>query len=260
MSIYFLENKYTNTYYRIISRAQSREKPNTYTEKHHIIPRSLGGSNSKDNLAALTAKEHFVCHHLLIRMVEGDHKRKMVHALNGMCRKYSNQERYIPSATVYAQIREYFGSIMKNRIVSPETRAKISASKKGKKLSPETRAKISSGQIGRPPTNKGQKHSPETRAKMSAVRKGKKKAPFTPEHCANISAAKKQKTIVNQRSYSQGSGQIPQSHRPIDAKSTCSHEPFAFGGLWCNLCKLDVELGVWVLQLHSAPTPRTPLS
>ena len=36
-----------------------------YIEFHHIVPRSLGGSNDKTNLVALTAKEHFVAHHLL---------------------------------------------------------------------------------------------------------------------------------------------------------------------------------------------------
>ena len=40
----------------------------TYTEKHHIIPRSLGGSNDIDNLVRLTAKQHFICHKLLTKM------------------------------------------------------------------------------------------------------------------------------------------------------------------------------------------------
>lgn len=36
-----------------------------YTEAHHIIPKSLGGSNAKENLVLFTAKEHFVAHKLL---------------------------------------------------------------------------------------------------------------------------------------------------------------------------------------------------
>ena len=36
-----------------------------YTEKHHIIPKSLGGSNCADNMIQLTAREHFVAHWLL---------------------------------------------------------------------------------------------------------------------------------------------------------------------------------------------------
>ena len=36
-----------------------------YKEKHHIIPRCLGGSNSKDNLIDLYPSEHFIAHKLL---------------------------------------------------------------------------------------------------------------------------------------------------------------------------------------------------
>ena len=59
----YLHNKYTITYYNIIAQAQSRTL-DCYTENHHIIPKSLGGSNDSDNLVALTAREHFLCHWL----------------------------------------------------------------------------------------------------------------------------------------------------------------------------------------------------
>lgn len=36
-----------------------------YHESHHIIPRCLGGGNSKDNLVLFTAREHFIAHWLL---------------------------------------------------------------------------------------------------------------------------------------------------------------------------------------------------
>lgn len=39
-----------------------------YTERHHIIPRSFGGTDDTDNIVALTAREHFLCHWLLIKM------------------------------------------------------------------------------------------------------------------------------------------------------------------------------------------------
>ena len=65
----FLENKYTKCYYKIIDRALSREiDSKKYYEKHHIVPKSLGGDNSKSNLVYLSAKEHFVCHLLLTKM------------------------------------------------------------------------------------------------------------------------------------------------------------------------------------------------
>lgn len=61
----FIDNKYTHWYYSIVNAAVSRATPTYYTEKHHIVPRSLGGNNSASNLVKLTAKEHFVCHRLL---------------------------------------------------------------------------------------------------------------------------------------------------------------------------------------------------
>ena len=59
----FKDTKYTRVYYRIIEAARSRATTG-YTERHHIVPRCLGGSNEPDNIIALTAREHFVCHRL----------------------------------------------------------------------------------------------------------------------------------------------------------------------------------------------------
>ena len=67
----FIDNKYTKWYYNIINNAFARTNNTTYTESHHIIPKSLGGSNNPDNLINLTAKEHYICHRLLPRMLVG---------------------------------------------------------------------------------------------------------------------------------------------------------------------------------------------
>lgn len=39
-----------------------------YTENHHIIPKCFGGTNEKDNLVRLTAREHFLVHRLLAKI------------------------------------------------------------------------------------------------------------------------------------------------------------------------------------------------
>lgn len=54
-----------------------------YTETHHILPKSLGGSNDKSNLIQLTAKEHFLAHRILAKI----HGGKMWAALSYMTRK-----------------------------------------------------------------------------------------------------------------------------------------------------------------------------
>jgi len=86
----YLNNKYTKTYYRLIEKCQNRPKPDCYTEKHHIIPKckAFGGNNSKENLVCLTFKEHWTCHHLLMKMCKTpQQKRSMYYAFNRMGQK-----------------------------------------------------------------------------------------------------------------------------------------------------------------------------
>lgn len=59
---------YQLIYSKLISKAQSRGKPEERFEKHHIIPSSLGGSNNKANLVCLTLREHYIAHILLFKI------------------------------------------------------------------------------------------------------------------------------------------------------------------------------------------------
>lgn len=78
----FIANRYTRIYFSIIENARLRVLPkDQYKETHHIIPRSMGGDDSSDNLVDLTAREHFICHKLLVRMTKGESKGKMAFAL-----------------------------------------------------------------------------------------------------------------------------------------------------------------------------------
>jgi hypothetical protein len=52
---------YKRIYDQLIARSQNR-MTHGYTEKHHIVPRSMGGTNKKSNIAILTAREHFIAH------------------------------------------------------------------------------------------------------------------------------------------------------------------------------------------------------
>lgn len=53
----------------------------------------MGGSNSNDNLISLTAREHYIVHMLLVKMVEGDHISKMAFAFRMMNVRAKNQDR-----------------------------------------------------------------------------------------------------------------------------------------------------------------------
>ena len=83
--------KYHRHYQSLIESARNRTLPSdTYTESHHIIPRSLGGSDDKNNLVDLTAREHYIAHLLLSKIHGGEQKRKMLAAvlLMGAIKRY----------------------------------------------------------------------------------------------------------------------------------------------------------------------------
>lgn len=64
---------YSRHYLKLITKAMNRENvPCEYTERHHIIPRCVGGDDSPYNIISLTAREHYIAHHLLHRMVPED--------------------------------------------------------------------------------------------------------------------------------------------------------------------------------------------
>jgi hypothetical protein len=115
----YLDNKYSNWYYSIISNAknQPRRKNNgIYYENHHIIPKSCGGSNDPKNLVILLPKEHFIVHHLLTKMMrDSKHKAKMVFALLMMCKRSlkHHDKRYLPPAKLYDRARKAHSESMK---------------------------------------------------------------------------------------------------------------------------------------------------
>jgi 5-methylcytosine-specific restriction endonuclease McrA len=60
----FINNKYKKWHDSIIDRAKNRVL-SCYVERHHIIPRSCGGSDDKFNLVSLTVLENillFICY------------------------------------------------------------------------------------------------------------------------------------------------------------------------------------------------------
>jgi len=186
----FIKNKYNKWYYQIIQRATNR-KLEGYVETHHIIPKSLAGSNDTTNLVTLTAREHFICHLLLVKMTEGEFKAKMIHALSMMIANNKNQQRqYKITSRIFDKLKNDLSKIMKekwtydkrkeisermsgennpffgknhtfetkeklsNRIISDQTKELISISQK-------ERFKTEAG------TFLGRKHSDATRQKMS---------------------------------------------------------------------------------------------
>jgi len=112
-------------YENIVQKAKSENRQKgegTYYEKHHILPRCLGGDNKMDNLVLLTAKEHFICHKLLTKLYPKE--RGINLALFAMVNFQNNSRvnhiKY--TARDYAYSKELHNSIP----VSEETRKKLS--------------------------------------------------------------------------------------------------------------------------------------
>lgn len=99
----FIQNKYFKCYYSIVNQAKSRTSPEKF-EKHHIIPKSLGGDNSDNNLVNLTLREHFICHLLLTRMTRGNDKTKMFYAVWRMCNSKKNDYKVTSRTYEHAKI------------------------------------------------------------------------------------------------------------------------------------------------------------
>lgn len=149
----FIENKYYKWYHSIINSAKN-EKTIDYTEKHHIIPKSLGGNNSKQNLVILTARQHYICHWLLTKFVEKQFRFKMYSAFNRM--NFKNKtgvvDNFYFNSRAYEfnkiQFSKYMSEFQKHYKKTKEHIEKIASKLRGRPLSEEARLNISKAKIG----------------------------------------------------------------------------------------------------------------
>jgi len=104
---------YKKLYDQIIEKRQKDPINEGYSEKHHIKPKSLGGSDNLDNLVELSAREHFLCHYLLAKMYKRGSFEwyKMNHAFMMMKSSSEEQKRYFNSR-LYEALKSDFSSIM----------------------------------------------------------------------------------------------------------------------------------------------------
>jgi hypothetical protein len=156
---------YLRCYNILVERAQDRGRPTGYYEKHHILPRCMGGKNTKDNIVYLTAKEHFLCHKFLVRIFP-EVKRNW-YALIAMGRISEFKSR------IFSSEREKAAEMRRGFKYSDKSKKQMSNSAKRR----GTQKNSVATQFGKKePWNKGLKnwrpgyvHSPETRAKMTAA-------------------------------------------------------------------------------------------
>jgi hypothetical protein len=172
-----IQNKYKQWHDNIIARGKNRILTG-YKEKHYIIPKSLGGNNSKDNLVELTAREHFIVHMLLCKFTIGQAKMKMSYGFHAMC-SFKNARRYNKvNSRLVEKIRSNFKFTKEHREKISKAqignkRAVGNTNNLGRKFSKETKLRMSKSKKG----NKnalGLKHSEEFKEKMRRINTGKK--------------------------------------------------------------------------------------
>lgn len=164
-----------------------------YHERHHIMPKCMDGTNDKDNLIDLFAREHFEAHRLLA--LENPENDGLVYAWWCMCSlPGSSKKREDVTAEEYEEARKEFAKIqslkisrennpMYGRHHSEEARKKISEANKGENhpnygrhLPEETCKRISKHHArmsGKSHPNYGRRFGEEVRKKMSDEKKGK---------------------------------------------------------------------------------------
>jgi hypothetical protein len=194
---------YQKIYDMLIEKAMNRVlRKDAYVERHHIIPRSMGGSDELGNIVPLTAKEHYVAHHLLWKIHQNI---SMAHAFCMMSTTRSVHTEFHIKAIMYQSAKEYISSqrrgksyvdqygLMKSESIkdklriasalhapiSPESIKKRSDKMRGRTHSDKTKDKISKA-------NTGKLRSDETKALLSEIRTGK---PNTVEQNSKISQA-----------------------------------------------------------------------
>lgn len=103
---------YKRIYNEIVS-YRKLNPPDGYYENHHIIPRSLGGTDDVENLVRLTAREHFICHYLLIK-IHKDTKAfyPMVNAFVMMCVCSNDSQHRVLNSRLFESYRIEFSKRM----------------------------------------------------------------------------------------------------------------------------------------------------
>lgn len=163
---------YNSIYQSIISRAKHRINEG-YVEIHHILPRCVGGSDDPSNLVALTAREHYIAHQLLVKIYP--YNKSILHAAIMMTvDKHGGRV----NNKLYGWLKERFSRLDRrlDRIKSVETKRANGTLK----LSQKTKEKISQTKSLQPLElkqkgglkNKGRVQSDAERKHRSEILKG----------------------------------------------------------------------------------------
>ena len=160
---------YQKVYFQLVEDAKAHRRIG-YTETHHIVPRSEGGSDDKDNLVDLTGRQHYIAH-LLLAKIYNDYK--MYCAVIYMQTRCHKNRNFKFNSRLYEKMRIAFSKSISG---SNNPNFGKPGARLGKHHTKETRQLLS--EIGKTKTGKennfyGRRHSESARKKMSEARIGK---------------------------------------------------------------------------------------
>lgn len=150
----FIGMNYEKHYNNLIETRKNRVlNDGVYYEKHHIVPKSLGGDDSPNNIINLTPREHFIAHWLLWRI---HRSQPMAFAFFAMVNMGRNQNNI--SSRIYQEAKEsrrpfiikINKKIHSNKKLSETQKDKISKTFKGIPKSESHREKISNSLKNKP--------------------------------------------------------------------------------------------------------------
>lgn len=171
---------YAATYCALVSKRLNNpiKKTDCYCETHHIIPRSEGGIDEKENLVNLTAREHYIAH-LLLAKIYND--LKMHSAVVYMRCGSVERLRLKTSSRLYEKMRQRYSNQLKgigfNKGRPPWNKGKIGCYTKEQleRFSDSHKGQVpwNKGKHGvqSPPPNKGCPMSNDVKSKISKTKR-----------------------------------------------------------------------------------------
>ena len=141
---------YKKIYDNLIIKAKNRKNIYEYYEIHHIIPKSIGGTNDKNNLVKLTLREHFVAHKLLINIYPNSKELKYALWMMTISTIKAEERMMNEKKNIRGRLKFFLNKKNKKIISSYEyelLRLSISEIKKQKKYSKSERENVSNGTI-----------------------------------------------------------------------------------------------------------------
>jgi hypothetical protein len=208
---------YLKIYNRLCRRAVGRTI-DVYTERHHIIPRCMQGTDDLENLVHLTPEEHFLAHQLLIRiypenkgliyaaqlMTQCSNGKRINNKLFGWIKRRISSDRINNNPSKRLEVRTKISNSLKGNIPWNKGLAGSQiAWNKGIGHSEKTKNKLKETWIKRKEngytgTFTGKHHTEETKQRLRILNTGKKGTPSNKKG-KPLSAETKEKMKLSQQ-------------------------------------------------------------